>query len=156
MNFNLTIIGQSVTFFVFLWFCHKFVWPHIVNAMAERAKKIADGLDAADRANRDLELAQAKATDQLRKAKEEAALIIEQANRRASQIVEEAKAQGRAEGDRQVAAARAEFDQDVMRTKEDLRKQLATLVVAGAEKILEAQVNEQAHSALLEKLAAEL
>ena len=94
MNINLTLFGQMVTFAFFVWFCMKFVWPVIIEAMEERQKKIADGLDAADRAMRDLELAQNKATDQMKEAKQEAAGIVDQANKRANQIVDEAKTSG--------------------------------------------------------------
>lgn len=156
MNINLTLIGQMITFAVFVLFCMKFVWPAITNAMEERAAKIADGLDAADRAMRDLELAQNKATDQLKEAKVEAAALIEQANKRANQIVEEAKEQARAEGDRLKAAAQAEIEQEVNRAKEELRSKVATLVFAGAEQILEASVDQQANKALVDKLAAQL
>lgn len=156
MNINLTLIGQTVSFAIFVLFCMKFVWPHIVAAMAERQKKIADGLEAADRAGRDLDLAKEKVTQQLRAAKEEAAALIEQANKRAAAIVDEAKEQARVECERIKTAAQAEIEQEANRAKEELRKQMASLVVAGAQKILEAQVDEQAHSALLNKLAAEL
>ena len=100
MNINLTLFGQMVTFAIFVWFCMKFVWPVIITAMEERQQKIADGLDAADRAMRDLEAAQDKATDQMKEAKQEAAGIVDQANKRASQIVDEAKQQAITEGDR--------------------------------------------------------
>ena len=91
MDITLTIIGQSVAFFVFWWFCAKYVWPLFMNVMEERRQKIADGLEAATRAEKDLELAQAKSTDQLKVAKVEAAGIIDLANKRGSQIVDEAK-----------------------------------------------------------------
>jgi F-type H+-transporting ATPase subunit b len=121
MNINATLIGQIITFAIFVAFCMKFVWPHLLGAMAEREKKIADGLDAANRATRDLELAQQKAGDQLRESKEKAAEIIEQANKRANQIIEEAKDAAREEGSRLQAAAQAEIEQDVNRAKEGLR-----------------------------------
>jgi F-type H+-transporting ATPase subunit b len=156
VNINLTIIGQAIAFFFFVVFCMKYVWPPITGALAERKKKIAEGLDAADRATRDLHLAQEKATANLRESKLEAAAIIEQANKRASQIVDEAKEQARAEADRVKLAAQAEIEQDVNRAKEALRAQVATLVVAGAEKILEASIDEKAHAQLLNKLATEL
>lgn len=156
MNINLTLIGQMITFAIFVLFCMKFVWPAITNAMEERAAKIADGLDAADRAMRDLELAQNKASDQLKDAKAEAAALIEQANKRANQIVEEAKDQARAEGERLKAAAQAEIDQEINRAKEELRGKVAELVYAGAEQILEASVDQQANKALVDKLAAQL
>ena len=156
MNINLTLFGQLVSFLFFVWFCKKFVWTAIINAMEERQKKIADGLDAADRASRDLELAQEKATERLKEAKQEAASILEQANKRANQIVGEAKEQARAEGDRLKAAAQAEIGQDVNRAKEELRERVAVLALAGAEKILQANIDESANRALVDKLAAEL
>src|SRR5690606_11747824 len=105
VNINLTLIGQSITFLFFVWFCQAFVWKFIRNAMNERERRIADGLEAADRAGRDLELAQEKAAQQLRQAKDEAAAIIESANKRANQIIEEAKEHAREESARIRAGA---------------------------------------------------
>lgn len=156
MNINLTLFGQMVTFAMFVWFCMRFVWPVIIDAMEERQKKIADGLDAADRAMRDLEVAQAQAGDQMREAKQDAAGIIDQANKRASQIVEEAKQLAIAEGDRLKAAAAADIEQDVNRAKEELRIAVASLALAGAEKILETSVDDTAHRALVDQLATQL
>jgi len=156
VNINLTLIGQSITFIIFIWFCMKFVWPALISIMEEREKKIADGLEAADRADKDLELAQQKATQQLREAKEQAASIVEQANKRANQIIDEAKDAARAEGDRLKAAAQAEIEQDANRAKEELRGKVAALALAGAEKVLEASIDQNAHSDLVNKLAAEL
>jgi F-type H+-transporting ATPase subunit b len=156
VNINLTLIGQSISFLFFVWFCHAFVWGYIRKAMDEREKQIADGLDAADRAGRDLELAQDKATKQLREAKAEAATIIEAANKRGSQIVEEAKDVARTEGDRLKAAAEAQIEQDVNRAKEQLRSQVAKLALVGAEKVLEASIDESVHKDMVDKLAASL
>lgn len=156
MNINATLIGQIITFAIFVWFCMKFVWPPLLGAMQEREKKIADGLDAANRAARDLELAQEKAASQLRESKEKAAEIIEQANKRANQIIDEAKETARAEGDRLKAAAQAEIEQEVNRAKETLRKQVSELAVSGAAKILGKSVDAAAHAELLNKLAEEL
>lgn len=156
MNINLTLIGQSITFLVFVWFCKAFVWTAIRNAMDEREAQIADGLEAADRAGKDLELAQEKATQRLREAKGEAASIIDAANKRASQIVEEAKDAAREEGDRLKVAAQAEIAQEANRAKEQLRSQVAVLALAGAEKVLEASIDESKHKELVEKLAAGL
>ncbi len=156
MNINLTIIGQAIAFAIFVMFCMKYVWPPITAAMAERKKKIAEGLDAADRAERDLKLAQEKAADDLRESKEQAAAIIEQANKRANLIIEEAKEQAREEADRVKAAAQAELTQEINQAREALRSQVVVLAVAGAEKILEASVDQKAHAKLVEKLAAEL
>lgn len=156
MNINLTLFGQMVTFAFFVWFCMKFVWPVIIDSMEERQKKIADGLDAADRALRDLELAQNKATDQMKEAKQEAAGIIDQANKRANQIVEEAKQQAKTEGDRLKVSAAAEIEQEVNRAKEELRATVAGLALAGAEAVLEASIDEKANRVLVDKLAAQL
>ncbi len=156
MNLNLTLIGQAISFAFFVWFCMKFVWPPVIAALEERSKKIADGLDAANRASRDLELAQEKATHTLRESKEQAAEIIEQANKRANQIIDEAKEQALADGQRLRDAANSEIEQDVIRAKEALRAQVSQLALIGAEKILGASVDEKAHSELVEKLAQEL
>jgi len=156
VNINLTLIGQIIAFAVFVAFCMKFVWPPLINAMQERAKKIADGLDAANRAERDLKLAQEKATSQMREAKEQAAQVIEQANKRANQIIDEAKETARQEGERLKAAAQAEIDQEVNRAKETLRTRVSELAVAGASKILETSIDVEKHNALLDKLAEEL
>ncbi len=156
MNINATIIGQMLTFVVFVWFCMKFIWPPLISVLAERTKKIADGLSAADRAERDLELAQEKAMDQLKEAKQQAAEIIDQAHKRSSQLVDEAKDQAREEGDRLLKAAQAEIEQEFNRAREELRSQVAKIAVAGAEKVLGSSVDAKAHSALLNKLAAEL
>jgi|TARA_B110000211_G_scaffold38480_1_gene39176 F-type H+-transporting ATPase subunit b len=156
VNINLTLFGQMVTFAIFVWFCMKFVWPVIITAMEERQQKIADGLDAADRAMRDLEAAQDKATDQMKEAKQEAAGIVDQANKRANQIVEEAKQQAITEGDRLKVAAEAEIEQEINRAKEELRASVAGLALAGAEKVLEASIDDKANRALVDNLASQL
>jgi F-type H+-transporting ATPase subunit b len=156
VNINLTLFGQLISFLFFIWFCKKFVWTAIIHSMEERQKKIADGLDAADRASRDLELAQEKATERLKDAKQEATAIIEQANKRANQIVDEAKEQAKTEGDRLKVAAQAEIEQEMNRAKEELRNNVATLALAGAEKILKANIDEGTNRALVDDLAAQL
>lgn len=156
MNLNATIIGQSIAFFVFVWFCMKYVWPPITAILEERQKKIADGLEAADRAQRDLRLAQDKSADALREAKKKSAELIDQANKRSSQIIDEAKDKAREEGQRLVAGAKAEIDLEVQRVKESLRAQLASIAIAGAEKILEKNIDKAANEELVKKLAAEL
>jgi F-type H+-transporting ATPase subunit b len=156
VNINLTLIGQSIAFLFFVWFCWKFVWPPIMNAMAEREKKIADGLLAAERAEKDLELAKHKVSDQLREAKEESAKLIEQANKRAQQIIEEAKQKAIEEADRQKAAAEADIAQQMNRAREELRGKVASLAIAGAERILQASVDQKAHGKLVDDLAAQL
>jgi F-type H+-transporting ATPase subunit b len=156
MNFNATLIGQSITFLVFVWFCMKFIWPPIMHALETRKKQIADGLAAGDRGKHELELAAKKASENLREAKSQAAEVIVQAEKRAAQIVEEAKMVAKEEGDRQIAAAKAEIDQEANRAREGLREQVAALAVAGAEKILRREINAQTHADLLGQLKAEL
>lgn len=156
MNINLTLLGQTLAFAIFVWFCMKFVWPPVTAAMSARQKKIAEGLDAAGRAQQDLKLAQEKVANTLRETKEQAAQILEQANKHANSIIEEAKEQARAEGERLIAGARAEIEQEVNRAKDQLRNQVAALAIAGAEKILESQVDAKVHNDLVEKLASQL
>lgn len=156
MNLNLTLIGQMLAFIGFVVFCMKYVWPPILAAMAERETKIADGLAAADRASHDLELAQEKAVERLKEAKQEAAGIIDSANKRAGQLVDEAKEAAVTEADRVKAAAQAEIEQEANRAKEHLRGQVAALSLAGAEKVLGAAIDENAHKELVDKLASEL
>ena len=156
MNLNATILGQIIAFFLFVWFCQAYVWPPIVKALKDRRKKIADGLEAASRAEHDLDLAQQRAADLLREAKEGSAGIIDQANKRANQIVDEAKDKAREEGNRIKAGAQAEIEQQVNQAREQLRQQVAALAIAGAEKILESSVDAKAHADMLNKLAASL
>jgi F-type H+-transporting ATPase subunit b len=156
MDLNATIIGQSIAFFIFVWFCMKFVFPPVNAILEERQKKIADGLEAADRAQRDLNLAQNKAAEDLREAKVKSAEIIDLANKRAAQIVDEAKEKAREEGQRLVAGAKAEIEMEVQRAREALRAQVAAIAIAGAEKILETSIDQAANEELVKKLASEL
>ncbi len=156
MNINLTLIGQSLSFLVFVFFCMKFVWPFILGAMKEREDRIAQGLENADKADKDLELAKKHAVDQMKEAKNQAATIVEQANQRGNQIVEEAKEIATVEADRVKAQAEAEVERQVGQAREELRGKLAALALIGAEKILGSSIDASAHNAMLEKLAAEL
>jgi len=156
VNINLTLFGQMAAFVVFVWFCMKYVWPPILAAMTEREEKIAEGLAAADRASHDLELAQEKAVERLKEAKEEAAGIVDSANKRANQIVEEAKDAAVVEADRVKASAQAEIEQETNRAREHLRGEVAALSLAGAEKVLGAAIDQNAHKELVDKLASEL
>lgn len=156
MNINLTMIGQAIAFFIFVVFCMKYVWPPIMGALRARQERIASGLAAADRASRDLELAQKKYAQEMQEAKQRAAELIEQANKRASQIIEASKSEARAEGERLIEHAKSEIEQERNRAREALRVEIAALAISGAEKILETSVDAKAHSDMLEKLAAEL
>lgn len=156
MNINATLLGQTIMFAMFVWFCMKFVWPPIMTALDARKKQIADGLAAGERGKHDLELAAKRSAELLREAKEKAADIIAQGDKRASEIVEEAKAQAKAEHDRIVAAGKAEVDQEVFRAKEQIRTQVSAIALAGAGKILGREIDAKAHNDLLEKLVAEI
>ena len=156
MNINLTLIGQSISFLFFVAFCMKFIWPALTSAMAERQQKIAEGLEAASKAKTHEETAKQSAAAQLAEAKNDAAQIIDQANKRANQIVDEAKEQASEEAARIKQAAEADVEQQVARAKEELRSQVASLAIAGAEKILAASVDQSAHQAMLDSLASEL
>jgi len=156
VNINLTLIGQLISFAIFVWFCMKFVWPPIQKAMHEREQKIAEGLSASDRADKELAAAKQEAERILRGARDETSKIIEQARIRSNRLIEEAQEKARAEGDRIIEDARNAIAQESEKARRDLRSQVAALAVEGAERILEASVDEQKHSDLLDKLAAEL
>ena len=156
MNINATLLGELIAFIFFVWFCMKFVWPPIMGAIEERQQKIADGLAASERGEKDLELAQAKATDQLKDAKTQAADIIEQAKKRGSTIVDEETQRGHSEREKIIAQGYSEIEAERNRTKEELRQQVAALAIAGAEKILEREIDAAAQSDIVEKLVAEL
>ena len=156
MDINASLLGQAITFAVLVWFTMKIVWPPLTTMLDERAKRIADGLAAADRGKQDLQNAEKLAADKVREAKKQASEIIAQAEKRAAQIVEESKDTARVEGARIVAGAKAEIDQEVHRAKEALRAQVAGLAVAGAEKILRKEIDAAKHADLLTSIQAEL
>ena len=156
MNLNATILGQAIAFVLFVLFCMKYVWPPLIAAIEKRQKEIADGLSSAERAKKDLDLAQASATDQLKQAKADAQVIIDQANKRRAQILDEAKTEAEQERAKIVTQAQAEIDAERSRAREELRKQVALLALAGAEKIIERSVDEAANSDIVDKLVAEL
>jgi F-type H+-transporting ATPase subunit b len=156
MNINATLIGQSIAFFVFVWFCLKFIWPPLINALNERRKTIADGLAAGERGQHEQELAQKRAAEVLLQAKQQASEIIGRAEKRANEIVEEAKTDAKEEGARILTAAQAEIDQEVHRARETLRAQVVSIALAGAEKVLEREIDAATHGELLNKLVAEI
>jgi len=156
MNFNATLIGQTITFIVFVWFCMRFVWPPIMHALEERKKKIAAGLAASERGKHEQELAEERAKKILLEAKEKAGEILTRADKRAAEIVDGAKDDARAEGARLLTAAKAEIEQEINRVKQDLRNQVVSIALAGAGKVLEREVDAAAHDELLNKLAAEI
>ena len=156
MTINATFIGQIIVFLILLWFISKFVTPALASTLAERAKKIADGLAAAEKGEKSLVEAQANVAELVKDARVQATKIVDQASRRANEVIDEAKATASAEGQRLVSAARAEVQLDQSRAREQLRKEVAALAVAGASKLLGREIDARAHADLLEKLAVEI
>jgi F-type H+-transporting ATPase subunit b len=156
MNINATLIGQMITFGLFVWFTMKFVWPHILNAMQEREDKIADGLAAAERGHHELALAQDKIKQQLRESKEKAAAIIESANKRADKLIEQARADAVVEKKKIVQQAQEEIAQEKHQALQDLKQRVAAIAVSGAEKIIGRQVDEAANKDIIDELIKEL
>lgn len=141
MNLNLTLLGEMLTFAIFVWFTMRFVWPPLMHAMEERRAKIAAGLAAAEKGKRDLELAAHKVTELLTEAKAQAAQLIEQANHRANSIIEEGKAKARLEGERLLTIAKNDIEREAHAAREQLMKEISSLVIAGSEKILQHEVS---------------
>ena len=156
MNPNITLLGQMISFAILIWFTVKFIWPPLMGAIEERQQKIAEGLAAADNAQKSLAQSQDKVAEELKAARGKANEIIEQAHQRANQLIETAKNDAIGEGNRQRALAEAEIAAAANRAKEDLRKQVSALAVAGAEKLLKREIDANAHKALIDDLAAQL
>lgn len=156
MNLNATLFAQFVVFFILAGFTMKFVWPPLIKALDERAKKIADGLAAADRGKADLAAAEKRVQAELSTARDEGQKRIGDAEKRAQLIIEEAKKTASEEAARIIANAKADAEQQVTKAREDLRGEVATLAVKGAEQILKREVNAAAHADLLNQLKTEL
>lgn len=156
MSINATLIVQMIVFAILVWFTMKFVWPPITAALDERAKKIADGLSAADKAKAELALANKRVEEQLGAARNDAAKRLADAERLAQQMIEEAKGRANEEAAKIIAAAKAEAQQESMKAREALRDEVAALAVKGAEQILRREVNPAVHADLLSRLRAEL
>ncbi len=156
MDINLTLIGQTIAMIVFVWFCMKFIWPPILNALEERQKQIEEGLAAADKSQEALEAAEAEAQQIIAEARQQATGILDQAHARANEIVAEGKDAGVKERERQLAAAKAEIEQETNKAREELRGQVSAIAIASAEKILNREIDGKAHEDILGKLAQEL
>ena len=152
----MTLIGQTIAMIVFVWFCMKFIWPPIMQAIEERQQQIADGLAAADKGQKSLEEAETEANKIVEEARKQATGILDQANARANEIVAEGKSNGEKERARQIEAAAAEIEQETNRAREELRGQVSAIAVASAEKILMREIDSKAHEDILGKLASEL
>ena len=156
MNVNATFIGQMVVFAILLWFFWKFVVPPIAQAVTDRQKKIAEGLAAAERGQKDLDEAKSRADAVVREARERANQILDQASRRSNEMIDSAKQSASAEGDRVLANARAEAANETSRARDSLRREVGALAVAGASRLLEREIDAKAHAQLLDKLAEEI
>lgn len=156
MNLNATILGQAIAFVLFVFFCMKYVWPPLMAVIEKRQKEIADGLAFAERAKKDLNIAQAEASKHLKQAKVEAQAIIEQANKQKNQIVNETKAEVEEERNKIFAQIQTEIDAEYKRVHEELRKQVAMLALASAEKIIERSMDIVTNSDIVDKVVAEL
>lgn len=156
MNINATLLGQMITFGLFVWFTMKFVWPHILNAMQEREDKIADGLAAAERGRHELAIAQEKVTEQLRETKGKVAAMIDAANKKADQIIEQARAEAVIEKKKIVQQAQDEIAQEKYQALQALKQHVAVIALSGAEKIIGREIDEAANKDILDQLIEEL
>jgi F-type H+-transporting ATPase subunit b len=156
MNLNATLFIQTLVFVILGWVTMKFIWPPLIAALEERQRKIAEGLASAEKGEKSLSEAKAAATEILKEARVQASKIVEQANRRSGELVEEARGAAIAEGQRLVSDARQEVGLESSRAREQLRRETATLAVAGASKLLGREIDAKAHADLLDQLAAEI
>ena len=156
MSINATLIGQMITFALLVWFTMKYVWPPIMQALEERKKKIAEGLAAAEKGQHEMDLAEKRAGNLLREAKDQAADIVGLAQKRAGELVEESKVSAKEEGERIVSAARSEIDREVQKAKEGLRQQVADLAVDAAAQILRQEVDRNKHKQIIDNLGQAL
>ncbi len=156
MNFGATFWGPMISFALFVWFTMKFVWPPIQTAMADRQKKIADGLAAGERGKKELDQAKAEVDKMLREAREQASQVVAQANKRQSELVEQAREEARHEAERVLAQARSEIDTEISQARDALRKEVATLAVAGSSRILKREIDAKAHKDLIDDLVKQL
>ncbi len=156
MNINLTLIGQLISFGLFVWFCMKYVWPPIIGALEARREKIAKGLAAAEEAKVSLEQAQAQSEDLTKDARQKSVGIIAEAEARAKAMVEAAKDDAKVEGERQIATAKAEIEQETQRAREELRTQLSSLVLSGASQIVGEEIDDKKHAQLIDELAKQI
>ena len=156
MNLNLTLFIQSIVLVIVGLVAWKYIWPPLIRAIEERQKKIAEGLAAAERGQQELQKSHGEATGIVSEAREKALKIVDQANRRSNEIIDEARSTAIAEGQRLVGDARQEAQLEQSRARDALRKDVGTLAVAGASRLLEREIDAKAHADLIEKLAREI
>lgn len=152
MNINATLFGQMITFAIFVWFTMRYVWPPLDSVLQERKLKISEGLQAAERGHKELELSRQKATKELKEGREQATAFLEQAHKQAALILEEAKKLAIQERENILETGRAQLHQEFKRAKEELRTQVVTIAMQGAEKILQRAINDDDHKMLFEKI----
>ena len=156
MDFNLTLIGQTIAMIVFVWVCMRYIWPPVMNAIEQRRKEIADGIAAGEKGQKELAEARHGSEAILQDARKKATQVADMAHKRSNDMVAEAKTHAAAEGERMVAAARTELATSQTKARDSLRREVAALAVAGATRVLGREVDAKAHAALLDELAAEL
>ncbi|VFP83915.1 ATP synthase subunit b [Candidatus Erwinia haradaeae] len=156
MNINATILGQAIAFILFVWFCMRYVWPPLIAAIEARQKEIADSLSFAERTKKDVENSELAANTYLKKAKKDAHAIIDRANKRYLEIIEEAKAMAEKERKKIMTQAVIQIANERQRAQEDLRKHIAILTIAGAEKIISRSINPDDHSDIINTLTSSL
>lgn len=152
MNITITLIGQMITFLLFVWFTMRYVWPPITKALQERQARIAEGLAAAERGHHDLELAQQASKKQIKQAKNQGASIIEDAKKQADLLIEAAKVEAREQAERLKVQAEAEIEMMFGQAKEALGHQATELALVAAEKILISRVNDKKHHEMVDDL----
>lgn len=156
MNINLTLIGQSIAFGLFVWFCMKFVWPPIITALNERKQQIADGLAAAEKGQQAQELAEKEAAVFLKESRTQATEIISKANQRGNEVVNEAKETAQKEADGVLAKAQSEISSEINSAREKLRSEVSGLVLSGVQQVVGREVKESDHQDILSSLGAKL
>lgn len=156
MNMNATLLGQLICFILFVWFCMKFIWPPLINAIEKRQKEISESLTSAEQAKKELSLANDSTHKLLQEAKAQAQSIVDQANKRKAQMIEEAKVQAQSEKEKIISQGLAEVESERKKAQEMLRKQMAQLVVTGAEKVIQRSVDEAANSDIVDQMIAQL
>jgi F-type H+-transporting ATPase subunit b len=156
VDFNLTLIGQSIAMLVFVWFCMKYIWPPLMQALEDRRKTIADGIAAGEKGQRDLELAKHEAQAIIGEARSRAVKIVDDANSRYNEILAEAKSDGEKERARQLEQAQAEIEQERNRARDELRSQVSAIAIAGAERILKREIDAKAHADLVAEMVSQV
>jgi len=156
VSINATLIGQMITFTLLVWFTMKYIWPPLIEALEERKKKISDGLAAAEKGHKEIELAEKRALVVLREAKEQSSEIVSLAQKRANELVEQSKGNAKKEGERLIEAAKAQIQQEIQQAKEGLRQEVANLAFNAAEQILQKEINKAEHKVLITKVSNQL